>query len=81
MIVEAKLNQLDNYIVRIGDDLYEANEMAHMPNGLFMYVGTMQENDIVWRTAKHIREDSVVYEIPIGIAQAIANTVAKDFAH
>jgi hypothetical protein len=32
-----------NAIVRIGDDVYEMSDDAHMPNGVCIYLGTWKE--------------------------------------
>jgi len=67
MIVEAwKIGESEQYIIRLGDDIYEMNRDAHLPNGVCNYLEEWDE--VAFMPTGYAK----VAAIPLGIAQQIA---------
>ncbi len=66
-----KAKNWPTYLVRIGNDVFEMNQNANLPNGVNMYFGDWKECEEYCKGNKLTGED----RIPVGIIEAIAKSL------
>lgn len=67
MVIAAwKHDTAPTYLVQVGDDMYEMDERANMPNGVCIYIGP------TWRHTGECAIAEYLADVPIGIARQIA---------